>query len=41
MIVNFVDVFLHLSRERGSDFASAGFASQMRYIRVELRLKVD
>ncbi len=38
MIVNLVDVFLHLACQRWSDFAAAGFASQMCRIGLELGL---
>jgi hypothetical protein len=41
MIVNLVNVFLHFACQRWSDFAAAGFASQMRCISIELPLEID
>ena len=41
MIVNLVDVFLHLASQRGGHLAAARFASQMCGIGVELPFKID
>ena len=41
MIVGFVNVLLHLARQRWSDFAAAGFAFYVRSISVKLRFKID
>ena len=41
MIVNLVDVFLHLACQRGRHLAAARFASQMGSIGVELSFKID
>jgi hypothetical protein len=41
MIVNLINVFLHLGGKRGRDFAATGFASYMRCVGIELRLEID
>src|SRR5436309_3507428 len=41
MIVNLVNVFLHLGGKRGRDFAATGFASYMRCVGIELRLEIN
>jgi hypothetical protein len=41
MIVNLVSVFLHLACQCGSDFAAAGFTSQMRCVSIELPFEIN
>jgi hypothetical protein len=41
MVVDLVNVFLHLRGERRSDFAVAGFASQVCCVSIELCFQID
>src|SRR5262245_27882799 len=41
MVVDLVNVFLHLACQRGSHLATTGFASQMRRVGIELTFEID